>query len=59
LFEIIYKENRIVCDYDFEDVVLLGIINTKTGSEVNLHSDSEDIRIQNIVKNIGFNVVMR
>jgi RNA ligase len=59
LFEIIYKENRIVCDYDFEDIVLLGIINTKTGSEVNLHSDTEDIRIQNIVKNIGFNVVMR
>ena len=59
LFEIIYKENRIVCDYDFEDVVLLGIINTKTGSEINLHSDTEDIRIQNIVKNIGFNVVMR
>jgi RNA ligase len=59
LFEIIYKENRIVCDYDFEDVVLLGIINTKTGSEVNLHSDTEDVRIQNIVKNIGFNVVMK
>jgi RNA ligase len=59
LFEIIYKENRIVCDYDFEDIVLLGIINTKTGSEVNLHSDTEDVRIQNIVKNIGFNIVMR
>ncbi len=59
LFEIIYKENRIVCDYDFEDVVLLGIINTKTGSEVNLYSDTEDVRIQNIVKNIGFNIVMR
>jgi RNA ligase len=59
LFEIIYKENRIVCDYDFEDIVLLGIINTKTGSEVNLYSDTEDIRIQNIVKNIGFNIVMR
>jgi RNA ligase len=59
LFEIIYKENRIVCDYDFEDVVLLGVINKKTGIEVNLNSDIEDIRIQNIVKNIGFNVVMR
>jgi RNA ligase len=59
LFEIIYKENRIVCDYDFEDVVLLGIIHIKTGNEVNLHSDTEDIRIQNILKNIGFNVVMR
>ena len=59
LFEIIYKENRIVCEYDFEDVVLLGVINTKTGIEVNLHSDTEDVRIQNIIKNIGFNVVMR
>ena len=59
LFEIIYKENRIVCDYDFEDVVLLGVINTKTGVEVNLHSDTEDVRIQNIIKNIGLNVVTR
>ncbi len=59
LFEIIYKENRIVCDYDFEDVVLLGVINTKTGIEVNLHSDTEDVRIQNIIKNIGLNVVTR
>ena len=59
LFEIIYKENRIVCDYDFEDVVLLGVINTKTGIEVNIHSDTEDVRIQNIIKNIGLNVVMR
>ena len=59
LFEIIYKENRIVCDYDFEDVVLLGVINTKTGVEVNLHSDTEDVRIQNIIKNIGLNVVTK
>jgi RNA ligase len=59
LFEIIYKENRIVCDYDFEDVVLLGVINTKTGIEVNLHSDTEDVRIQNIIKNIGLNVVTK
>jgi RNA ligase len=59
LFEIIYKENRIVCDYDFEDVVLLGVINTKTGIEVNLHNDTEDVRIQNIIRNIGLNVVMR
>ena len=59
LFEIIYKENRIVCDYDFEDVVLLGVINTKTGIEVNIHSDTEDVRIQNIIKNIGLNVVTR
>jgi RNA ligase len=59
LFEIIYKENRIVCEYDFEDVVLLGVVNTKTGIEVNLHSDTEDVRIQNIIRNIGLNVVTR
>ncbi len=57
LFEIIYNENRIVCDYDFEDVVLLGIINTKTGNEVNLNGSNEDIRIQNMINNIGLRVV--
>ena len=57
LFEIIYNENRIVCNYDFEDIVLLGIINTKTGNEVNLYNDSEDIRIKNIISNIGFRIV--
>jgi RNA ligase len=54
LFEIIYNENRIVCNYDFEDIVLLGVINTKTGNEVNLYNDTEDIRIKNIISNIGF-----
>lgn len=34
LFEIIYKENVIVCNYDFEDVVLLGAINKLTGEEM-------------------------
>ena len=57
LFEIIYNENRIVCNYNFEDIVLLGIINTKTGNEVNLYNDSEDIRIKNIISNIGFRIV--
>jgi RNA ligase len=57
LFEIIYKENRIVCDYDYDDLVLLGI-NTKTGDEVNIHNDDEDIRFKNMISNIGFRVVM-
>ena len=57
LFEIIYNKNRIVCNYNFEDIVLLGIINTKTGNEVNLYNDSEDIRIKNIISNIGFRIV--
>lgn len=34
LFEIIYPENRIVCQYDFEDVVLLGAIRTYDGHEM-------------------------
>lgn len=57
LFEIIYKENRIVCDYDFEDLVLLGIVETKTGNEVNLRGGDEDIRIRNMISNIGFPIV--
>lgn len=31
LFEIIYKANRIVVDYDFEDLVLLGAVDNLTG----------------------------
>jgi hypothetical protein len=58
LFEIIYKENRIVCDYDYEDIVLLGMIETKTGNEVNIHNNNEDIRFKNMISNIGFRVVM-
>jgi RNA ligase len=34
LFEIIYKENRIVCQYDDEKLVLLGVIHTITGDEM-------------------------
>lgn len=56
LFEIIYSDNRIVCSYDYEDVVLLGVVNTKEGYEVSLHGDS-DKRIQNLINNLGFNVV--
>ncbi len=33
LFEIIFPENRIVCDYDFEGLVLLAVIETDTGVE--------------------------
>ena len=58
LFEIIYKENRIVCDYDFEDIVLLGMVHTKSGDEINIRNDQEDIRFKNMISNIGFRVVM-
>ncbi len=58
LFEIIYPENRIVCNYDFEDLILLGMIHTKTGDEVNIHNDNnEDIRLKNLIKNLNIKVV--
>jgi RNA ligase len=57
LFEILYFENRIVVRYPFEDVVLLGIIETKTGREVDLYDGDEDIRIRNMINNLGFRVV--
>jgi len=60
LFEIIYNENRIVVQYPFEDLVLLGMINTKTGYEVKLHDgDDEDIRHKNLISNIGFKLVKK
>lgn len=59
LFEIIYPENRIVCLYDFEDLVLLGMIHTETGIEVNIHNtDNEDVRLKNMISNLGFKIVM-
>lgn len=37
IFEIIYPENRIVCDYgDLEDLILLAVIDNETGEEHNL-----------------------
>jgi RNA ligase len=58
LFEILYKNNRIVVDYgDFEDLVLLGMIHTQSGYEINIHSGNEDIRFKNLLNNLGFNIV--
>jgi hypothetical protein len=39
LFEIIYQENRIVCEYDYEDVVMLGCIEITDGGEVDIHDE--------------------
>jgi len=39
LFEIIYDENRIVCKYNYEDVVMLGCIETTEGGEVDIHNN--------------------
>lgn len=33
IFEIVYPENRIVCKYDFEGLVLLSMIDNQTGQE--------------------------
>jgi RNA ligase len=38
LFEIIYPENRIVVDYDFEGLVLLGMVNIEKGFEWDYNS---------------------
>lgn len=60
LFEIIYPENRIVCTYDFEDLVLLGMIHTQTGYEVDIHTgNDEDVRFKNLLNNLGFNIVRK
>lgn len=59
MFEILYKQNRIVVEYDFEDLVLLGMIETKTGYEVDLYGKSDDIRYSNLINNLGFIVVKK
>lgn len=41
LFEIVYPENRIVVDYGTqEDLILLAVIMTETGAELDIHSDA-------------------
>jgi RNA ligase len=57
LFEIIYEDNRIVVQYPYEDLVLLGMINTKTGDEVDIHNG--EIRFRNMISNVGFRVVKK
>lgn len=37
LFEIIYPENRIVVEYDFSGLVLIGMVNIETGAEMSYH----------------------
>ena len=60
LFEIVYKDNRIVCEYDFNDLVLIGMMDPSTGYEIDIHGDNEnDIRFKNLIRNIGFRVVKK
>lgn len=45
IFEIIYPENRIVCNYgDDEDLVLLSVIDTETGEELSYEDITEIYR---------------
>lgn len=53
LFEIIYKENRIVIKYDVEGVVLLSLVVNHSGHEANYHL------VKNIGERRGFDVVKR
>jgi hypothetical protein len=57
LFEIIYEDNRIVVQYPYDDLVLLGMINTKTVDEVDIHNG--EIRFRNMISNVGFRVVKK
>jgi RNA ligase len=59
LFEIIYDDNRIVVKYPYEDLVLLGMINTETGYEVDLYCEGNDVRLKNLISNLGFKVVRK
>lgn len=62
LFEIIYPENRIVCSYDFEDLILLAVIDNKDGYELKIHDDNIHLggnRFRNIYNNLGFKLVKK
>jgi RNA ligase len=62
LFEIIYPENRIVCDYEYEDLVMLAVIDNKDGYELRIHDNNihlEGIRFVNLYNNLGFKIVKK
>jgi len=62
LFEIIYPENRIVCQYDYEDLILLAVIDNKDGYELRIHDNEihlEGIRFKNLYNNLGFKIVKK
>ena len=51
IFEIIFKEGRIVCHYNYEDLVMLGAIHIEKGFELDIHEwEFEDL---------GFRLVKR
>lgn len=50
LFEIIYNDNRIVCQYDFEGLVLLGAYHTETGVEINFDKLVKHVSLYHDIK---------
>lgn len=62
LFEIIYKENRIVVDYDYEDLIMIGVIDNNDGYEYKIFDEKihlEGIRFVNMYRNLGFKFVKK
>jgi RNA ligase len=62
LFEIIYKENRIVVDYDYEDLIMLAVIDNNDGYEYKIFDERvhlEGIRFVNMYRNLGFKFVKK
>lgn len=51
LMEIIFEEGRIVCSYDFEDLVILAMINTETNVEESIYDRG--------LEDLGFKLVKR
>ena len=51
LFEIIYNENRIVVNYDFEGLVYLAGIDTKTGRQVSYRPEDKNAPVVKQIKN--------
>jgi len=62
LFEIIYFQNMVVCQYDFEDLILLAVIDNRDGYELKIHDDTihlEGNRFRNLYLNLGFKMVKK
>jgi RNA ligase len=62
LFEIIYKENRIVVDYPYEDLIMLGVIDNSDGYEYKIFDERihlEGVRFVNMYRNLGFKFVKK
>lgn len=51
LFEIIYRENRIVISYDFEGLVYLAGIDTETGRQVSYRPEDKNARVVKRIEN--------